>query len=393
MKHKEDYYYDINRRFLSIVGQWPYQKPKARLFSLAFLLICLVNTFVTQIAKLLICEDEQCIFETLPTHILMWNILVKVLTFRFNNQKIKNLTDQLFANWDIFETQEEREIMKKYAENGRRYVLIYSSYLYITAVSFGATSLWPRIMDAVFPLNTSRPIMLIWPAYYFVDEEKYYYYIFCDMLIILMICLMGLIAHDCMFFTYINHVCGLFAVVGFRFGHMTYKCNIAERNLMDFLDDVYHKDFVSSIHVHRKALQFTKLIESIFSISFAIQLTIVTVAVSITLLQVSTQLHLNIAEATRYFLFIVAQLYYLFCFSLQGQKLIDHSLDIRDKIYNNAWYEIPVKRQKMFLIVMRRGIEASTVTACQIYVYSLQNFTTILQAAMSYFTVLASFNE
>ncbi|XP_029677025.1 odorant receptor 4-like [Formica exsecta] len=110
-------------------------------------------------------------------------------------------------------------------------------------------------------------------------------------------------------------------------------------------------------------------------------------------LKVSTQLHLNIAEATRYFLFIVAQLYYLFCFSLQGQKLMDHSIDIRDKIYNNAWYKIPVKRQKMFLIVMRKGIEASTVTACQIYVYSLQNFTTILQAAMSYFTVLASFNE
>ncbi|XP_070158422.1 odorant receptor Or2-like [Polyergus mexicanus] len=174
---------------------------------------------------------------------------------------------------------------------------------------------------------------------------------------------------------------------------MTYKCDIASRNLIDCLDNAYHRQFVFSIHVHRKALQFAKLIESVFSISFAIQLALVTVGVSITLLQVSTQLHRNIAVATRDFLFIVAQLYYIFCFSLQGQKLIDHSLDIRDKIYNNAWYEIPVKRQKMFLIVMRRGIEASTVTACQIYVYSMQNFTTILQAAMSYFTVLASFNE
>ncbi|KAL6431181.1 hypothetical protein ACFW04_007113 [Cataglyphis niger] len=126
MERKRDYYYDINRRFLCVVGQWPYQKPKARLFFLIFLLICLINVFITQIAKLLICEDELCIFETLPAHILMWNILVKLLTLRFNNQKIKNLIDQLFANWNIFETREEREIMRKYAENGRRYVLIYS---------------------------------------------------------------------------------------------------------------------------------------------------------------------------------------------------------------------------------------------------------------------------
>lgn len=87
-------------------------------------------------------------------------------------------------------------------------------YLYVTAISFATTSLWPRIMDAVFPLNTSRPIMLMWQAYYFVDEEKYYNYIFCDMLIILMICLAALIAHDTMFFIYIEHVCGLFAVIG-----------------------------------------------------------------------------------------------------------------------------------------------------------------------------------
>lgn len=87
-------------------------------------------------------------------------------------------------------------------------------YLYATAISYAITSLTPRIMDIVFPLNTSRPIMLLWSAYYFVDEEKYYYYIYCDMLIILMVCLAALIAHDSMFFVYIQHVCGLFAAIG-----------------------------------------------------------------------------------------------------------------------------------------------------------------------------------
>lgn len=36
------------------------------------------------------------------------------------------LIDRLFVDWDELETPEEYEIMKKYAENGRRYSLGYS---------------------------------------------------------------------------------------------------------------------------------------------------------------------------------------------------------------------------------------------------------------------------
>ncbi|EFN64076.1 hypothetical protein EAG_02335, partial [Camponotus floridanus] len=47
--------------------------------------------------------------------------------------------------------------------------------------------------------------------------------------------------------------------------------------------------------------------------------------------------------------------------------------------YNGVWYEMPVKEQKLLLLVMRKSIEASTVTACKIYIFSLQNFTTVKQ--------------
>jgi len=39
---------------------------------------------------------------------------------------MKILVDQLFIGWDELETPEEYEIMKKYAETGRRYSLGYS---------------------------------------------------------------------------------------------------------------------------------------------------------------------------------------------------------------------------------------------------------------------------
>ncbi|XP_072762542.1 uncharacterized protein [Anoplolepis gracilipes] len=154
-----------------------------------------------------------------------------------------------------------------------------------TGISYAIISLVPHIMNVILPLNTSHPVKLIWPAYYFVDEEKYYYYIVLDMLIILVVCLAAVIAHDSMFFIYTEHLCGLFAVIGFRFEYLLYKRDIAKKSLIDCPNDIYHKHIVFSIHVHRKTMELAKLMENIFSISLAIQLIVNTVAVSISLLQ------------------------------------------------------------------------------------------------------------
>ncbi|EFN89949.1 Putative odorant receptor 85d [Harpegnathos saltator] len=97
----------------------------------------------------------------------------------------------------------------------------------------------------------------------------------------------------------------------------------------------------------------------------------------------------DVIELIRYILYVVAQLIHLFCLSFEGQKLMDHSLQTREKIYNSPWYEVPVKTQKMLLFMMRRSIQPSFMSA-GIYIFSMENFSKILQTSMSYFTVLAS---
>ncbi|XP_071571162.1 uncharacterized protein [Temnothorax nylanderi] len=376
MEHSSDHYYDICKWYLMLVGQWPYQKLKESLSFLTFILILDASALVTQIARFVICDNALCIYETLPPHMLTVMILVKIFTYQFNSRKIKDLTDRLFVDWDMIQTKEEHDIMKKYAQNGRWYALTYGSYVYVSTISFTTTSLVPRILDVVFPLNTSRPVMLAYPAYYFVDENQYFYYIFLHMLITSSVCMTGLIAHDSMFFVYVEHICGLFAIVGFRFEHVSYKPSAMEKSMIDYPDAVYHKNIVISIHAHRQALQFAKLLEDTFTISFAVQLLIVTVGLSITLVQLSIQLH-DSAEAMRYFVFIIAQLFHLFCLSFQGQKLINHSLETCDKIYHSLWFTIPVKEQRLLLFAMKRSLEASILTAGKIYVFSLESFTTI----------------
>ncbi|XP_029163270.1 putative odorant receptor 85e [Nylanderia fulva] len=235
----------------------------------------------------------------------------------------------------------------------------------------------PRVLDFIIPLNTSRPLMLPYPAYYFVNEEKYFYYIFCHMLFSAEIGLSGIAAHDCLLFVYIEHACSLFAVNGFRFEHMLYKRNIEKTIIINHADEVYCKNVVFAIHAHREALEFALLLENTFTLSFGIQILMVTVGMSISLVQFSIQLPNNLAGAMRYLLFIGGQLFHLFCYSFEGQKLINHSSETCDKIYNGSWYKIPPSAQRLLLMVMRKSIEVTTLTAGKIYVFSLESFTTV----------------
>lgn len=51
MEHTRDYYYDISKWYLVLVGQWPYQKLKESLFFLTFVLILDASAFATQVTK------------------------------------------------------------------------------------------------------------------------------------------------------------------------------------------------------------------------------------------------------------------------------------------------------------------------------------------------------
>ncbi|XP_039302506.1 odorant receptor 13a-like [Solenopsis invicta] len=392
MDHDRNYYYDICKRYLVVVGQWPYQTFKESLFWWIIILILYISAYVTQIAKFVICSNMECIYEAISPHTVTIMIMVKICTFQFNSRKIKDLTDRLFADWDMLETKEEHDIMKRYAENGRWYALMYGTFIYVSTALFSSMSLVPRILDVVFPLNTSRRIILPYPAYYFVDDDQYFYYIYLHMLVASTVAMTGLIAHDSMFFVYIEHICGLFAVVGFRFEHVSYIRNNTDKDLIYCSNDKYYKNVASSIHAHQQILQFAKLLENTFMIAFTVQLLIITIGLSVALLQLSAQLH-DLPEATRYVVMVIAELLHLFCLSYQGQQLINHSLETCVKIFRSSWFNIPVKEQKLLLFAMKKSMEPNVVTAGKLYVFSLQSFTRVVQSSVSYFTLLSSLDE
>ncbi|XP_011703996.1 PREDICTED: odorant receptor 13a-like [Wasmannia auropunctata] len=264
-------------------------------------------------------------------------------------------------------------------------------YCFAAIIVFMSMSLIPHTLDIILPLNESRPVLPPYRGYYFVDIREYFFQIFWHAVVAWEIVIAGIIAHDCLFVTYVEHVCSKFAITGFHYQHLFHDTNKVKIISLINPNDIYlSKKVALLVRKHREALEYAQLLEDTFTIPFAMQILIVTIGMSITLLQI-TQENSDILEATRYVFYIIGQLIHLFFLSFEGQRLIDHSLQICDKMYSSCWYKASMKLQKMIMLVMMKSLHPSFLSAGKVYIFSLQSFTMILQTSMSYFTVLASF--
>ncbi|EFN76293.1 hypothetical protein EAI_15170 [Harpegnathos saltator] len=78
-------------------------------------------------------------------------------------------------------------------------------------------------------------------------------------------------------------------------------------------------------------------------------------------------------EVVRFVPFVIGQLGHLLIYSYEGQKIINHSLELCQKIYNGLWYTIPVNSQRLLLFALRKTIEPS-VAMLALVLYGIVNF-------------------
>ncbi|XP_039307234.1 odorant receptor 13a-like [Solenopsis invicta] len=258
-------------------------------------------------------------------------------------------------------------------------------------ITFTSMSLIPHILDIVSSLNESRPILPPYRGYYFVDMREYFFEIFWHSVVAWQIVMVGIISHDCLFVTFVEHVCSKFAITGFHYKHLFQDCRNKMKSTPSMNPDATDfKRVAFLVRKHREALELAQLLEDTFTIPLAMQIFIATIGMSITLLQITEKTSDNL-EAMRYVFYVGGQLIHLFFLSFEGQRLIDHSLQIRNKMYSSCWYKASTRLQKMIMLVMMKSLHPSFLSAGKIYIFSLQSFTSVLQTSMSYFTVFASF--
>ncbi|XP_015189438.1 PREDICTED: odorant receptor 22c-like [Polistes dominula] len=127
--------------------------------------------------------------------------------------------------------------------------------------------------------------------------------------------------------------------------------------------------------------------ESFYSTSFFLQAGLNMIAMSLTSLQAFTYMD-EMAKFLQQMVFSYAQLLHLFFECISAQRLIDHSNRMHEHLINVQWYQTSIRTRKIINIMLIRSRLPCTLTAANMFVISMETFSSIVRTSMSYFTVL-----
>ncbi|XP_025162080.1 odorant receptor 9a-like [Harpegnathos saltator] len=95
-------------------------------------------------------------------------------------------------------------------------------------------------------------------------------------------------------------------------------------------------------------------------------------------------------EIARFSASNIAQLLHIYYLSWMCQRLLDYSGDFHKVIYSCNWYMISMRSRQLLKFMLMRATKPCQIKAGKMYVMSMENFSSMLQVSVSYFTMLTS---
>ncbi|XP_014475086.1 PREDICTED: odorant receptor 13a-like [Dinoponera quadriceps] len=86
----------------------------------------------------------------------------------------------------------------------------------------------------------------------------------------------------------------------------------------------------------------------------------------------------------------LAQLLHIYYLSWMCQLLLDQSSGLHEVIYSCNWYLFSMRSRQLLRFMLLRSTKLCQIKAGKMYVMSMENFSSILQVSISYFTMLTS---
>nr|XP_012232067.1 PREDICTED: odorant receptor 13a-like [Linepithema humile] len=191
------------------------------------------------------------------------------------------------------------------------------------------------------------------------------------------------IAADALYYTLIQHACGMFSIIGYVLG------NIGQNNNMDFdlnsskLRDNDYRKILDCLRRHLHIIEFAELIESIYSTIFLLNINVNMVGGSLAGVQVLMNLDKSAKDIAGPVTIYIAQVIHLFLHFWQAQFLLDYSVLPYESICRANWYYTSRRCQKLFLLIMNRTLSPCRITAGKIMTLSIESFGTVNKTAIS----------
>ncbi|XP_024879104.1 odorant receptor 13a-like, partial [Temnothorax curvispinosus] len=322
--------------------------------------------------------------------------------------QVKELLRQIEIDWKVNPTAKEYEILVNYTSKGRTLCIIYSTMLCNALVCFIMTSMISPILDIILPHNGTRVRSLAYDLDYGIDVQTHWLWLWLHSSTTSTATVLNIIGPDLMYVTLTVHSCCLFAIVRHKLEHVA---DSIKKHIMQSLENhnynvecyVKYEDrqlrlkeqaavMRECVINHQRAIHCVQLLHCIYTWCFLVILGLNLIIISISAVQLVSRLApFQWDGMATCVMFICGQLIHLFFLSLLAQYLLDQSSNVHESTYSCFWYNMPVQIQKDIVLILIRSRIPCKLMAGKLFVMSLENFCTILQTSMSYFTVLASF--
>ncbi|EZA55491.1 hypothetical protein DMN91_006137 [Ooceraea biroi] len=379
-------YFNLNRILLLAVGLWPYQQ--SRLVQL-FVFNSLLNSIIIfQLLSFLTAECTPDFIITVLSSVSVYFVsIIQYNSFWSNISTIRYLLDQLQDIYNKLKDENEIAIMETYGRNAKRLTANISLLTMGSIVIFLSLPIWVRIIDIFLILNNSQHGMIQLTTEYFIDQEKYFYLILLHIDAATCIAGSGLTAIGLIYCAYFKHICGMFRIASYRIKQaITLEKIFLENDLM------IYKEMIYAIDMHRKAMKFSE--DLLNSIEGSVFLSIISsvCCLSLNLFGIvwTTSTDFNIQKVVIHFGVVLMIVICMFLANSTGQEITDHNNHVFTTVYNTEWYIAPLQTQKLILFLLQRNNKPFILNIRGIVISSMECFTKLMKASISYFTVIYS---
>ncbi|XP_029168302.1 uncharacterized protein LOC114938478 [Nylanderia fulva] len=248
---------------------------------------------------------------------------------------------------------------------------------------------YPIIFDLIMPLDEPRPCKLIIGVEYFVPQDKYFITKALHELITASICGLIMLTTATQMLIFIVHSIGMFKIASYRVRYSLEDSVLYMSNMEK--ERAICESIMQIVIAHRKAMKSSDVVISIFNVPVSIIAILAVLSLSTNLFRFLEAINLkDTVDLGISFVIITIHLVVLFAASLIGQKVMDYNNEIFRLIYNTSWYLMPVPSQKLILFLMQKAGKEFNLKLGFLFVGKIENFTTLLNNALSYVTVMYS---
>ncbi|XP_057338931.1 odorant receptor 94b-like [Microplitis mediator] len=391
----EESYYKIMINFLCFLGLWPYQpRLKRVLYPTALWISHIVQLIPQIIIGIVDSDDVELLFELLTIFVQEIGCMIKFLNMINRAKTMKIFLKRIPDDWKILQNDEEENVFKHHLYTGKLMSAGYAAVMIIVTVLYSMDPVIAIFVNTISKSNDSVPHKFTTPMKFIIfDEEKYYWPLLS--LSIICMCLISIVyvCYDVVFISFVQHVCGIFAVVGFRLENSpivkSHDSTIEEKKIFINSEDIIYNHFVSCVRDHKRALESSQLIEEIYTLSLGALVVLNLPVMSATGVKILSP-SATIEDIVKNILDVSAQLVYLFFNCYMAQKLTDMSFYVHYCIARVNWYNYSKKSKKLLFLMTLRSQVPCKLTAGKIIELSIENFAMMVKTAGSYFTVLLS---